>query len=83
MSNNNKEVVVYVGTHGAATLPNTSGQEKPLYLSFDPTGAVTPKLKVPQLFWKVVYEPSTKKAIAFVSMNNPHKSTFTKLCTDV
>lgn len=78
-----KEVVVYVGTHGVATLPDANGVQKPLYLAFDPTGATVPKIKVPELFWKVLYEPTAKKAIAFVGVNNPYKSTFTKLCTDV
>jgi len=73
-------LLVYTGTHGVATLPDASGQEQPLYLSVDSGNA---KIKVPQVFWKVVFEPSTGKAIGFVGENNPYKSSFKKLCADV
>ncbi|XP_059479376.1 uncharacterized protein LOC132199020 [Neocloeon triangulifer] len=78
-----REITMYVGTHGLATLPDTNGQQKGLYLHFDPTGATTPKIKVPELFWKVMYDASAKKAVAFVGVNNPYKTSVTKLCTDV
>ncbi|XP_065334387.1 uncharacterized protein LOC135935763 [Cloeon dipterum] len=78
-----RDIVVYVGTHGIATLPDANGQQKNLYLHFDPTGATTPKIKVPEVFWKVLYDSSSKRAIVFVGYNNPYKTSYTKLCTDV
>ncbi|XP_022903824.2 uncharacterized protein [Onthophagus taurus] len=78
-----KDLVVYTGTHGVATLPHEeTGEEIELYLYVN--GDVK-QIPVPQLYWKVVYEPSTKSAIAFVGVNNPYVEDLTDqiICNDI
>ncbi|CAG4976039.1 unnamed protein product [Colias eurytheme] len=59
--------VIYTGTYGITQLTNQYGQRVDLYLH----GTVIP---IPQYFYKVVYEPSSKKGIAYVGINNPYYS---------
>lgn len=74
-SNNNIDLIVYTGTYGVTTLPNAieEGEEEEdieLYLHYDKNdNGVVP---VPNLFWKVIYEPIGKKGIALIAINNPH-----------
>lgn len=75
------DLVVYTGTHGVSTLPHAeTGEETELYL-YEEDGKTG--LPVPEVYWKVAYEPSTQKGIAFVTLNNPYSDNFTKYCTDI
>jgi hypothetical protein len=78
---NNQNLTIYTGTYGISSLPDINNNETPLYLYTDNNNIG--KIKVPELFWKVLYEPRSQKAIAFVGVNNPYLSDFTPLCSDV
>ncbi|KAF4527394.1 hypothetical protein B566_EDAN016137, partial [Ephemera danica] len=72
---------VWTGTHGVTTLPDINGNDAELYIYYE--NGVTPKLRVPEFFWRVVYDPVSQRGTAFVGMNNPHISTVTPVCPDV
>lgn len=76
-----QDIVIYTGTHGIATLPDVNNVQKPLYLYVDDNNIG--KIKVPELFWKVLYEPMTQRGLAFVGINNPYLTTYTPLCKNV
>ncbi|XP_017781048.1 PREDICTED: uncharacterized protein LOC108565885 [Nicrophorus vespilloides] len=64
------DLVVYTGTHGISTLPHEeTGEQTELFLYVDGKEHGIP---VPQLYWKVVHNPQTKAAVAFVGINNPY-----------
>lgn len=48
-----------------------------------------PKVPVPEYFWKVVIEPVSKHAVAFIGFNNPYltaadlSKSLRSMCTDV
>lgn len=72
------ELQVWTGTHGVLQLEDKDGQLVDIYL--DDEGNI--KVPVPKYFWKVIYDEKTKKGIAIVGVNNPHK-TEPNLCTPV
>ncbi|KAF4522179.1 hypothetical protein B566_EDAN007325 [Ephemera danica] len=77
-----RPIVIYTGTHGTLSFPDASGTMRPLFLHIDErTGAG--KIRVPQYFWKVLYEPQSRRGVAFVAINNPYEANFTPLCHDV
>lgn len=53
----------------------------PLYLYVDNNNNVA--IPVPEIYWKVVYEPKTKAGIALIGVNNPYKDDLVKICGDV
>lgn len=61
-------VVVYTGTMGVMSLPDSTGQPRDLYLEFDENNNGI--LPVPLYFFKLVYDPVKKSAAAFVSINS-------------
>ncbi|KAM7357046.1 salivary protein Tsal1-like [Cochliomyia hominivorax] len=63
-------VQCYTGVYGVTTLPNKEGRQTPLYLSYDANN--NGLIPVPQLYFRVVIQPSTKKGIVFIGVNNPH-----------
>ena len=73
-------VQVLTGIWGTATLPNKDGVETPLYLGGD-----RKVLRVPQFYWKVVYQPDTRRGVAFVGLNNPYYELTEqdKFCDDI
>ncbi|KAJ1526129.1 hypothetical protein ONE63_009292 [Megalurothrips usitatus] len=75
-----RSVHVVTGTWGTATLPDKDGKETELYLQADKQ-----YIRVPKYYWKVVYDPATKQAAAFVGLNNPYHETQPAdvLCEDV
>lgn len=44
-------------------------------------------MPVPRMFWKVLYDPTTKAGVAFVGLNNPYQDAATipadVLCKDI
>ncbi|CAH2055799.1 unnamed protein product, partial [Iphiclides podalirius] len=64
------DTVVYTGTYGVSELADQHGRSVGIYLHSDVNN--NPVIPVPKYFYKVVYEPSTKRGIAFVGINNPH-----------
>lgn len=77
------DLVVYTGTYNITTLPHSeTGEDIPLYLYVSGNVKAIP---VPQVMWKIVYEPESKAAIAFVGVNNPYHDNVENdvVCTDV
>lgn len=64
------DTIIYTGTFGLTQLSNEMGRQVDLYLANDINN--NPVLPVPEFFYKVVYEPSSKRGIAFVGINNPY-----------
>ncbi|XP_063232339.1 uncharacterized protein LOC134536537 [Bacillus rossius redtenbacheri] len=61
------DLVVFTGTSGVLALRDHQGRPQEVYLH----GGATRKLPVPKFLWKVVYDPSARAAIAFVTLNDP------------
>lgn len=70
VSKNKLNVNCYTGVYGVTSLPDKSGVEIPLYLARDANN--NGLIPVPKIYFRVVIEPSTKKGIVFVGVNNPH-----------
>jgi len=72
---------VYTGVHGQMTMTDINGEQQPIYLH--PENAVIP---VPKFYWKVIYDPLSKRGTAFVGLNDPFITLVTDdvyLCTDI
>lgn len=72
VSSNDMYVDCYTGVWGVSSLPNNEGVEQELYLTFDDNGRGL--IPVPKLYFRVVIEPSTKRGIVLIGVNNPHIS---------
>lgn len=59
----------YTGTFGVTTLPDKSGNQTELYLYKNGT---TKQIPVPKIYFRILQERITKKAIVLVGVNNPH-----------
>ncbi|XP_043289373.1 uncharacterized protein [Venturia canescens] len=62
------DVDVYTGTFGHMTLRDVNGNDAPIYLYVNGTRKEFP---VPEFYWKVIHDPVSKEATAFVGLNNP------------
>ncbi|XP_014371101.2 uncharacterized protein LOC106720825 [Papilio machaon] len=62
--------IIYTGTFGVSQLVNQHGTVVDIYLHTDVNN--NPVIPVPKYYYKVVYEPNSKRGIAFVGINNPH-----------
>ncbi|ALC43684.1 CG3819 [Drosophila busckii] len=72
VTKNKKYVECWTGVWGVTTLPNKDGRQTDLYLAYDKNG--NGLIPVPKIYFRVVIEPSTRKGIVFVGVNNPHLS---------
>jgi len=78
---NNVELQVWTGGFGITTLPHDkTNEETKLFL-----GGNEPVLPVPEIFWKVVYNPASQRGVAFIGVNNPYKvwTKVNKFCEDM
>lgn len=69
---------VYTGVHGQMTMEDVHGKQQPVYLHAN--------VSVPKFFWKVIYDPLSKRGAAFVGLNDPFIKSVTDdiyLCTDI
>ncbi|XP_018321768.1 uncharacterized protein LOC108734632 [Agrilus planipennis] len=66
-------IVVYTGTYGITKFNNID-----IYLY---NGQNIHAVPVPQYFWKIIYEPISKKATVFVINNNPKRIKTQAICT--
>lgn len=76
-----KDLIIYTGTYGISTLPNNRNYgETELFLYTDGGRRGIP---VPEQFWKIVYEPVSKKGVVLIGANNPYKTEnqLNKLCS--
>ncbi|XP_034836493.1 uncharacterized protein [Maniola hyperantus] len=64
------DTIMYTGTYGVTELTNQYGVREEIYLYKDSNN--NPVIRVPQYYYKVVYEPASKRGIAFVGINNPY-----------
>ncbi|CAG9832192.1 unnamed protein product [Diabrotica balteata] len=74
---------VWTGTYGIATLPHESTQKPTeLYLYVNQR---TRALPVPALYWKIVYNPSNKRCVVLIGLNNPFEENVSKyiICRDI
>lgn len=71
-----------LGGYGVTTLPHaTTGVETELYLLASGTQRAFP---VPEIYWKVVYNPITQRGVALIGVNNPYKTSaqIDRFCDD-
>nr|KAF7435400.1 hypothetical protein H0235_003591 [Vespula pensylvanica] len=74
---------VYTGVHGQMTLPNARGKQQDIYLYVNGTNKAVP---VPKFYWKIIYDPRSKKGTAFVGLNDPFIKSITEdiyICSDI
>ncbi|KAL2717281.1 uncharacterized protein V1478_012981 [Vespula squamosa] len=74
---------VYTGIHGQMTLLNASGKQKDIYLYVNGTTTAVP---IPKFYWKIIYDPRSKKGTAFVGLNDPFIKSITEdiyICSDI
>lgn len=75
------DLLQWTGVYGLATLPhNATGELVQLYLYNQNN---TKALPVPELYWKVAYEPMKQKGIVLIVVNNPYLKTYQKICEDI
>ncbi|XP_055855488.1 uncharacterized protein LOC129918788 [Episyrphus balteatus] len=63
-------VICYTGIYGVTKLPNEKGVETPIYLDYDKNN--NGLMPVPMLYYRVVIEPSTKRGVVLLGVNNPY-----------
>ncbi|XP_060531504.1 uncharacterized protein LOC132705090 [Cylas formicarius] len=76
------DLEIYTGVYGTTSLPHeTHGRNVGLYLDIN-SGHVMP---IPELFWKVIYNPKTKQGIVVIGLNNPYETSLSNsiICPDV
>ncbi|XP_026831080.1 uncharacterized protein LOC105281091 isoform X2 [Ooceraea biroi] len=72
---------VYTGVHGQMTMEDIHGRQQPVRLH-----ANSEVLSAPKFYWKVIYDPVSKRGTAFVGLNDPFIRSITYdvyLCTDI
>lgn len=82
--NRNIDLVIYTGTYGTLTLADVNSAQKPIYLARDANNNNV--IPAPKYYWKLVHDPATNKATAFIGINNPHLTSVTGadvFCSDV
>ncbi|CAK1550200.1 unnamed protein product [Leptosia nina] len=68
--NLNSTVTLYTGTYGVATLADQTNVQREIYLGLDENNnRVVP---VPLYFFKLVYDPTRKTAVVFISINSTY-----------
>nr|AKB95587.1 DNA/RNA non-specific endonuclease [Chilo suppressalis] len=67
-----RPVTVYTGTHGVVTLADNTGRMKPIYLDVDANN--NELVPVPLYSYKLVHDPKTKRATAFITINSSYYS---------
>uniref|UniRef100_A0A1B6DIQ8 DNA/RNA non-specific endonuclease/pyrophosphatase/phosphodiesterase domain-containing protein n=1 Tax=Clastoptera arizonana TaxID=38151 RepID=A0A1B6DIQ8_9HEMI len=83
VSNYEDKVVIYTGTYGVTTLPDSKGVDKELYLYSTSKYNLLP---VPKLMWKLLYVENISSGIVFIGVNNPYLTEVTSdylICEDV
>ncbi|XP_060525297.1 uncharacterized protein LOC132701433 [Cylas formicarius] len=81
-ANNNVRLQVWTGGFGVTALPHeTNGRQIPLYLYTVNNNRALP---VPDLFWKVVYNPVSRRGVALIGVNNPYisRANVNEFCDD-
>lgn len=82
-SRNGVNLQVWTGIYGTTTLPHeTTGEQIPLFLFTDNGNRALP---APAIYWKVVYNPTSRRGVALIGANNPYDTTIASnlICPDV
>ncbi|XP_058124824.1 uncharacterized protein LOC131285416 [Anopheles ziemanni] len=66
------QLTVYTGTYGVLELPDGNGDQREIYLDFDPTRDPPGRVPVPQLFYKVLLDEENQAGLALIGVNNPY-----------
>jgi len=72
-----RDLYVVTGTHGI--LQYRKEDLTPVSIHLDGPKSNIP---VPQYYWKVILDPTTKTGVAFIGLNDPHGNTPKELCTN-
>lgn len=59
---------MFTGTHGVLRLRDVRGEPREIFLSIDENGARVP---VPQIYYKIAIETTSRRGIVFIGVNNP------------
>ncbi|KAG5888062.1 hypothetical protein JTB14_010038 [Gonioctena quinquepunctata] len=84
-SSNMVDLIVYTGTYGITTLPHQStGKEIPLYF-FNQQNNQNKSMPIPELFWKIAYDPLNQAGVSLLGINNPYQTDIAKsiICNDI
>jgi len=74
-----RELTVYTGTHKVLEYPDSKDVLTSIYLYIQDK-----YIPAPKYYWKVLYDPATKTAAAFIGLNDPHATEAPEeLCTNV
>ncbi|XP_050295921.1 uncharacterized protein LOC126735871 [Anthonomus grandis grandis] len=80
-ANHGVDLQVWTGVHGVTTLPHEkTGEPVELYLFVNSTLKALP---VPEIFYKIAYNPLTERGVALIGVNNPYNGTYSPICYDV
>ncbi|XP_031837785.2 salivary endonuclease-like [Nomia melanderi] len=71
---NSLDLEVYTGVHGQMTMKDSAGLSKSIELNYEGSKP----LSVPRFFWKIIYDPASKKGTAFVGLNDPFITAITQ-----
>lgn len=75
----NTTLTIVTGTYGILKLPNINNKLVEIY--FEPK---TSQLRVPEIVWKMVYNPDDSSCVVLVSVNNPYiESPPELICPDI
>lgn len=81
-SNKGLDLDIYTGVYGISNLPNESTDEPvDLYFYLDTNNNVA--LPIPEVYWKLVYNPQTTEHVVLIGVNNPYESNPEAICEDV
>ncbi|XP_065212829.1 uncharacterized protein LOC135840304 [Planococcus citri] len=74
----NTDLEVITGTSGVLELPDDKGKLQKIHLNGN-------KIRVPEYFWKLVYDPQTSSGIGIITSNNPYleKTATLKICKNI
>ncbi|KAF7285400.1 hypothetical protein GWI33_010653 [Rhynchophorus ferrugineus] len=77
---NQIDLLQWTGVYGVLSVNNTNNIKTELYLYSKNDELYIP---VPEVFWKVVYDPISQKGAAIIGLNNPYAENYTVFCDDV
>ena len=71
-----RDLVVTTGTHGILEYPDKDSKATDIFLA-----RIESYVPAPKYYWKVVQDPATNTAAAFIGLNDPHANVAPKeLC---
>ncbi|XP_076252963.1 salivary endonuclease-like isoform X1 [Rhynchophorus ferrugineus] len=74
------DLLQWTGVYGVLAPRNQNNQPIKLYL-YDINGQKY--LPVPEVFWRVVYDPVSQRGVAIIGLNDPYASSYNIFCNDV